>query len=171
MSLSLSPPSSSLKLIFSSTYCICGCIRLLSAIAHKHRYCEESDRAVIGRMISTLTGTLCADTAMLSGWAITFTQRSLSVAKRKVSSALWQRSLLEHLCSKNYSLEKVRISADSTVINYGPLALRFVWLDMVEHKAITGYQNKSLNPLKQLFTYTLPIVFWVHIIQLAFKIN
>lgn len=97
---SLSPFTSHKTNLLYRAYTTCGWTRLLSAIARKHRHCEWSDKAVIGGMISGLTGTLCADTAMLSGWAITFTQRSMSVAKRKVSSALWHRSFLEHLWSE-----------------------------------------------------------------------
>lgn len=117
LSLSLSPLTShSTDLLCQAATCRargCNCTRLLSWIAHKHWHCERSDRAVIGGTISTLTGTLCADTAMLSGWAITFTQRSMSVAKRKVSSARWHRSFLEHLWR-----EKGQMYKASLKINY-----------------------------------------------------
>lgn len=81
---SLSPvtPQRINLLSWAYAYCMCGCASLLTVIAHKHGHREQSDSAVIGGMISRLTGTLCADTAMLSGWAITLTQRSMSVAKR-----------------------------------------------------------------------------------------
>lgn len=110
-SLSLSPfTSHKTNLLHHRAYTTCGWTRLLSAIARKHRHREWSDKAAIGGMISGLTGTLCADTAMLSGWAITFTQRSMSVAKRKVSSALWHRSFLEHLWSeRDFELKMYKI--------------------------------------------------------------
>lgn len=116
VSLSLSPLTSHSTDLLCQATCRargCNCTRLLSWIAHKHWHCERSDRAVIGGTISTLTGTLCADTAMLSGWAITFTQRSMSVAKRKVSSARWHRSFLEHLWR-----EKGQMYKASLKINY-----------------------------------------------------
>lgn len=48
-------------------YITCGRTRLLFTIAHKHGHRDWSDKAVTAGMISRPTGTLCADTAMLSG--------------------------------------------------------------------------------------------------------